>query len=255
MENPAKPLSKEDYEKHSRAMVLYRILLHHSCSPEQNQEILFRILESSIDPLLFDGVVSVANTFKMRMGILLEHAGYFFDGSKVYKLGKKFTSKLPPLKAISSEAKQRIETRVVAMKKIVVQNEEREKLAKEVLKLIQKMPSVTLHLKNDKEKLRFYPDTGDITLRGEQGKVNQGSKGFALLTILDRSKNTPFTLEQIKGEGNPLVNNHVHYFKKEKDVDDTIHLLKSKLKVGSKAFFPIEKKGAKNDKKWIWIEK
>ncbi|QQR77475.1 MAG: hypothetical protein IPJ67_05125 [Candidatus Moraniibacteriota bacterium] len=255
MRRPLPAPTESDYKKYSRAMFFYRILLFYSCTSVKDHVILFKILEGIVHPLFFEGDVVKAHEFQEKLNVYLIHAGFFLQDGKVYKAGGKTESKLPPLRALSPEVKQRIQGQVTVMKRIVARNEEREKIAEEVLKRIQKMPSVTLPLRNDKEKLRFYPETGDITLRDERGEVNQGSKGFALLTIMDGSKNTPFTLEEIKGEGNPLVNNHVHYFKKEKDVDDTIRLLKSKLKVGKRAYFPIEKKGVKEKKKWIWIEK
>lgn len=109
--------------------------------------------------------------------------------------------------------------------------------------------------KEDKNKLNFYSETGDITYKNEKGEVKSGTKGFAFLSFLSESKNTPFTLDDIKEYCNPRVNKTSHYFKGEKDVDDSIRLLKSKLNVNNNSFFPIEKKGAKNKKMWIWIEK
>lgn len=107
----------------------------------------------------------------------------------------------------------------------------------------------------DKEKLKFYSDTGDISYKNEDGEVKDGSKGFALLSFLNNNKNTPFTIDDIKQHCNSLVNKSVHYFKKEKDIDDTIRLIKSKLKVSKNAYFPIAKRGSEDNKKWLWVEK
>jgi hypothetical protein len=103
--------------------------------------------------------------------------------------------------------------------------------------------------------LRFHADTNDISYKDEFGNVIKGGKGFAFLSIFNQNKNTPLNIEDIKKFCNPLVSNPAHLFEAEKDIDDTLRLIKSKLKVQNKAFFPIEKRGSKNNKKWIWIEK
>jgi hypothetical protein len=108
---------------------------------------------------------------------------------------------------------------------------------------------------NERDLLKFYSETCDISYKNELGNITKGGKGFAFLSLLGQDKNTPFNIKDIKEYCNPLVNNTTHLFKTEKDIDDTLRLIKSKLKIGNRAFFPIEKKGAKNDKKWIWTEK
>jgi hypothetical protein len=107
----------------------------------------------------------------------------------------------------------------------------------------------------DKNELKFYSETGEIAFKNELGEVLSGSKGAALLIVLGQNKNTTFNIEEVMDFCNPLVSNPAHAFKAEKDVTDTIRLIKSKLKVGNNAFFPIEKKGSKNTKQWIWTEK
>lgn len=171
MENPAKPLSKEDYEKHSRAMVLYRILLHYSCSPERNQEILFRILESSIDPLLFDGVVSVADTFKMRMNILLEHAGYFFDGKRIYKLG----SVTFPLRNAKEETNSL-------------------------------RPSQNIKLKTANSTLSANKDTGEVIFDSVKNTLNQTGQEFYVLVKLMTNENHQASYSELLKKETPSKN-------------------------------------------------
>ncbi|MFA7208740.1 MAG: hypothetical protein WC120_00495 [Parcubacteria group bacterium] len=102
--------------------------------------------------------------------------------------------------------------------------------------------------------LEFFSDTGDISYKGEMNMVSTGTKGYALLQLLSKNKNTAFNIKEIQEFCNPLVNNTAHYFKKEKDMDDTLRLIKFKLKIGKHAFFPISKKSIKNEKQWIWVE-
>ena len=106
-----------------------------------------------------------------------------------------------------------------------------------------------------KDKLQFYSDTGDIFYNDENGETKNGTKSFALLKFLDKNKNTTFHITDIQENCNSLVSKPIHYFKKEKDIDDTIRSIKFKLKVNKNAYFPIKKKGATGNKEWIWSEK
>nr|MBA3724763.1 hypothetical protein [Candidatus Levybacteria bacterium] len=76
-------------------------------------------------------------------------------------------------------------------------------------------------------------------------------KAKALLTLLNNSKNTPFTLEDIKTKGNPHIPNKRHYFKGDKDMRDTVNYIREMLKVNKGEYFPIKK----HDINWIWLEK
>lgn len=103
--------------------------------------------------------------------------------------------------------------------------------------------------------LNFYPETGDIEYKNELGVTKNGNKDYAFLTLLYKNKNTPFNTADIQKHCNPLVNKDAHKFKGEKDIDDTIRQIRFKLKIKKGAFFPIVKKGEKENKKWLWIEK
>jgi hypothetical protein len=109
--------------------------------------------------------------------------------------------------------------------------------------------------KPTKNKLNFFPETGDIEFGNETATVANGNKDFALLSFLDDNKNTSFTVKDIQEFCNPSVNKVAHQFKGEKDIDDTIRQIRFKLKIKKGAYFPIMKKGEKDNKKWIWIEK
>ncbi|GEM_PF-3554533 len=110
-------------------------------------------------------------------------------------------------------------------------------------------------VKQDRNKLAFYQETGDIEYKNEVGVVKSGNKDYSLLSLLHSSKNTAFNIEDIKKHCNHLVNKSDHKFKKEKDVDDTIRQIRSKLKLTKGAYFPIVKRGATGKKVWLWIEK
>lgn len=109
--------------------------------------------------------------------------------------------------------------------------------------------------KPNKNKLNFFPETGDVEFGNETATVANGNKDFALLSFLDDNKNTSFTVKDIQEFCNPSVNKVAHQFKGEKDIDDTIRQIRFKLKIKKGAYFPIMKKGEKDNKKWIWIEK
>lgn len=104
-------------------------------------------------------------------------------------------------------------------------------------------------------KLSFYNETGDIEYNTETGIAKNGNKDYALLLLLSKNKNTPFTAKDIQEYCNSLVNKNTHKFKGEKDIDDTIRQIRFKLKVKTGAYFPILKRGAKESRSWIWLEK
>ena len=109
--------------------------------------------------------------------------------------------------------------------------------------------------KPNKNKLNFFPDTGDVEYHTETAVVTNGHKDFAFLSLLNDYKNTPFNVKEIQEHCNPSVNNPAHKFKGEKDVDDTIRQIRAKLRIKKGAFFPIMKRGEKGNKVWIWVEK
>jgi len=115
--------------------------------------------------------------------------------------------------------------------------------------------TATVSQKPIRNRLSFFPVTNDIEFNTETAVVTNGHKDCALLTFLSQYKNTPFNVEDIQNNCNPLVNNSAHKFKAEKDVDDTLRQIRFKLKVKKGAYFPIIKRGEKNNKKWIWVEK
>ncbi len=106
-----------------------------------------------------------------------------------------------------------------------------------------------------KNKLNFFPDSGDIEFSGETGRVKNGTKGHALLALLNRNMNTPFTLKDICEKCNPSVSKMAHKFKKDKDVNDTVDYIRFKLKVNRGAFFPILKTEFSSKKAWKLIDK
>lgn len=124
MQTPARALSKEDFERHSRAMVLYRILLNYSCGPKKDQEILFRIIENSVHPLLHDGDTERTNIFQNKLNGLMEHAGFFFEGRKILRLEDKVVYKPPTPRVLSPEQMRQRKIHLIAMKNKVAKNEE-----------------------------------------------------------------------------------------------------------------------------------
>lgn len=100
-------------------------------------------------------------------------------------------------------------------------------------------------------RLEFNSGDGITLYKAAEYIFKEGSKGFALLTLLGSSKNTPFSIDEIKNKCNPLIPRPIHHFKAEKDVWDTVAYMRKMLKVNKNEFFPIRKPN--ND--WIWVEK
>lgn len=100
-------------------------------------------------------------------------------------------------------------------------------------------------------KLLFYAEDGITTFKTAEWTLKRGGKGFALLNFLSKNKNTPFSLEELKEKCNSQISLKNHWFRKEKDLRDTISHIKNKLKVSKSEYFPI----FKNQNLWIWQEK
>lgn len=111
-------------------------------------------------------------------------------------------------------------------------------------KLEQDQPSVLTSYK-----LIFHPDDGIAEYRGAEYQFK--GKARAFLTFLHNSKNTPFSLDDIKIKCNPLIANERYHFKGDKDTRDTVSYVREMLKVNKGEFFPI----GKRNNNWIWIDK
>jgi len=98
-------------------------------------------------------------------------------------------------------------------------------------------------------KLIFYPEDGIAQYKGEEYQFK--GKGKAILTLLHGSKNTPYSIEDVKAKCNPAIANSSHKFKADKDIWDTVALIRRKLKVNKGEYFPIQK----HESNWIWLEK
>lgn len=118
------------------------------------------------------------------------------------------------------------------------------RLMLEKLEQEQQQPSVLTSYK-----LIFHPDDGIAEYRGAAYQFKGKSRAF--LTFLNNSKNTPFSLDDIKIKCNPLIANERHHFKGDKDTRDIVGYIKEKLKVNKGEFFPITKR----NNNWVWIEK
>jgi len=106
-----------------------------------------------------------------------------------------------------------------------------------------------------KNKLSFDLESGEMEFGGEMGIAKSGDKDYALVKLLYRNPNTPFTIKSIQENCNPLVNKDAHKFKGEKDIDDTVRQIRLKLKVNKGASFPIVKKAIYGNKSWILTNK
>ena len=109
--------------------------------------------------------------------------------------------------------------------------------------------------RRQKDRLNFNPESGEIEFGGETGIAKSGDKDYALVALLHRNPNTPFTIESIQEKCNLLVNKDAHKFKAEKDIDDTVRQIRFKLKVNKGAFFPIVKKEFYGNKSWLLTNK
>lgn len=98
-------------------------------------------------------------------------------------------------------------------------------------------------------KLIFHPDDGIAEYRSSEYQFK--GKARAFLTYLHNSKNTPFSLDDIKTKCNPLIANERHHFKGDKDTRDIVSYIREMLKVNKGEFFPI----GKRNNNWIWVEK
>jgi hypothetical protein len=101
--------------------------------------------------------------------------------------------------------------------------------------------------------LVYYPDSNDVSYKNITRKIKDGGKVSALLKLLEESKNTYFSIEDIEEYCNPNVNVETHKFHNAKDVYDTVYSLRKKLKVANRASFPIQCEGSGNSKKWGWF--
>ncbi len=62
-----------------------QILIYYSCSKHKDRKILFKIIESSIDPLLFNANKKEAENFKDGLNEILELNGYRLEHGKIEK--------------------------------------------------------------------------------------------------------------------------------------------------------------------------
>lgn len=106
---------------------------------------------------------------------------------------------------------------------------------------------------NSDEKLFFYI-TGEIEYRGVKDSVTAGRKTYELLNMFKQSKNTPLSVADMIRECNINILKKQHYFRGEKDINDTIAQIRSKLKVKTGAYFPIQKKYIEGVAHWWWKE-
>lgn len=98
-------------------------------------------------------------------------------------------------------------------------------------------------------KLIFYAEDGITEYR--TARYTFKGKTRALLEFLCKSKNTPFSLDDIKTNCNQNISNSKHHFKGDKDMRDTVNYIREMLKVNEGEFFPIYKR----ENNWIWLEK
>lgn len=104
-------------------------------------------------------------------------------------------------------------------------------------------------------KLYFSVDKGTCTFGDRPISVRRGTKMFALLQLFSQQSNTPFKIQDIIKEGNPLIKTPSRYFKGEKDIDDTLRNLREKLHVKKGEYFPIGKSGSNESVSWKLVTK
>lgn len=97
--------------------------------------------------------------------------------------------------------------------------------------------------------LTFYPEDGIAQYKGQDYQFK--GRGRVLLTLLYGNKNTPYSIEDIKAKCNQAIVNPRHKFKADKDIWDTVALIRRNLKVNNGEYFPIQK----HESNWIWLEK
>lgn len=103
------------------------------------------------------------------------------------------------------------------------------------------------------DKLLFF-ETGEVEYRDMYARLSIGTKTYALLKVMHEERRTPFQLNNIVRQCNPLVLNSTRHFRGIKDVDDTILQIKRKLGVKTGEYFPIQKIIDGNIVRWIWKE-
>lgn len=107
--------------------------------------------------------------------------------------------------------------------------------------------------RKERNKLYFFPESGDAEYDGQTAYFNEGTKGRALLEFFSENPNSPFHTEDIKKHCNPKITNETHYFRDKKDITDTLSLIKGKLRVKKRGYFPIQKRIRKDVSHWILL--
>jgi len=98
-------------------------------------------------------------------------------------------------------------------------------------------------------KLVFYSDNGIADYRGARWSFI--GKSRAILDFFNKSKNTPYGIDEIIKGSNAVIVKKKNIFKSEKDIYDCLRLIRFHLKVNKGEYFPIHK----TENCWIWQDK
>ena len=107
-------------------------------------------------------------------------------------------------------------------------------------------------VREEKNGLLFFPDTGKAGYKDATASFKYGTKGYALLNLLNSNKNTGFNVDEIKKHCNRLIGKDAAKFRAEKDINDTVREIKAKLGAKKGEYFPIQSRVIHEEKQWIW---
>ncbi len=110
-------------------------------------------------------------------------------------------------------------------------------------------------VREEKNELVYFPDAGKAGYKNATASFKYGTKSHALLTLLNNNKETGFNVDEIKKHCNRLIGKDAAKFRAEKDINDTIREIKTKLGIKKSEYFPIQSRIIREEKQWIWAEK
>lgn len=209
----------------SREQLLYKILAYYSCSKEsaKNKKILFKIIEHSTHPLLFNADKIKANKLKNELNNILEFDGYAIENDKVKILKNKKVS-IPYQEEKSTYLDSGFDHNLIrnsetptekhlSVIRELLENKNIEKVSASAIEKTQskknekQQPSTDLlFIQLGKHKLEANKNTGAIKLNKCSKNLNPESQEFKTLIKLMTNKDYKATYKELLGDNPTKVN-------------------------------------------------
>lgn len=118
--------------------------------------------------------------------------------------------------------------------------------------LDQERTSAKVKESREKKDLKFYyvSKDGEARYKGKFAEFKEGTKTRALLDFFFSSPDIPFNIKEIQNGCNKNIKNPKHWFRKEKDIDDTVSQIRNKLGVATFSLFPLCKETINRTPHW-----